>query len=380
MNIVTCFRGAAAAAAVALTVAVSVPVQAAVLAEQDYAHVNAALVRGYVLPRVAALAETTKTLAGAMPVFCAMPRGDRLDGVVRAFTAANDAWMRVRHLAFGPMELFMRANRFQFSPDPGGRVASDLAAAVAKRDEALLAPDDFSHAPVTIQGLSALEHLLFGNEARAALLSDDADAAYRCRLASVIARNVADMAAGVRADWTGGDTGTPFVDLVAHPGGDNPYYQTHLDATLQFFKSFYGGLQVIVDIKLLPPLGASLAAARPHLVESELSGASISNIVASLESLAALYSGPDGKHGLESLLVRSGADKPLEPLLRRAFDITLGTARSIDMPLARAVADPKARPKVEKLLLQVRALKQLVSKRLAEALGLAIGFNALDGD
>jgi hypothetical protein len=60
--------------------------------------------------------------------------------------------------------------------------------------------------------------------------------------------------------------------------------------------------------------------------------------------------------------------------------MTIATARGINVPLARAVADPAARRQVEKLLLQIRALKQLVSQRLSAATGLVVGFNALDGD
>jgi predicted lipoprotein len=44
------------------------------------------------------------------------------------------------------------------------------------------------------------------------------------------------------------------------------------------------------------------------------------------------------------------------------------------------VIDPTARPNVEKLHLEVRALRQIIAQRLAPALGFEVGFNALDGD
>ena len=45
-----------------------------------------------------------------------------------------------------------------------------------------------------------------------------------------------------------------------------------------------------------------------------------------------------------------------------------------------ATTDPALRPQVEKLAIQVQALKQIVRNRLAPALDLAVGFNSLDGD
>ena len=42
--------------------------------------------------------------------------------------------------------------------------------------------------------------------------------------------------------------------------------------------------------------------------------------------------------------------------------------------------DPARRPAVEKLRREAAALKRLLADRLAPALGLPLGFNALDGD
>ena len=66
--------------------------------------------------------------------------------------------------------------------------------------------------------------------------------------------------------------------------------------------------------------------------------------------------------------------------MRKAFRVTLKTARSVGQPVEKAATDSVSRPRVSKLLLQARALKQIVRDRLSKTLGLAVGFNALDGD
>ena len=73
-------------------------------------------------------------------------------------------------------------------------------------------------------------------------------------------------------------------------------------------------------------------------------------------------------------------DAKIGPLLTKAFALTLETARGIGKPLPQAVVDPASRPRVEKLATQIQAMRQLVGTRLAAALNLSVGFNALDGD
>jgi len=52
----------------------------------------------------------------------------------------------------------------------------------------------------------------------------------------------------------------------------------------------------------------------------------------------------------------------------------------VQPPLAEAVADPLRRPQVEALHAAVKALAEQVARQLPAALGLSLGFNALDGD
>jgi hypothetical protein len=367
---------AVAAAALALGLAGSGTARAA-LAETDYAEVNAAIVEGHVLPRMAAFERSAARLDAAMAAFCAgTGPGAEIRALLRRYHETMDAWMAVRHLNFGPAEEFMRASRIQFAPDPEGRVPAAVARLLTERGGAAFEAEAFTRESVAAQGLPALEHVLFGDDGRPAFTPGFPDPA-RCRLGRAIARNIMDMAEGMAADWqrSGG-----FAHSLTHPGESNSYFATHKDAAIALFRSLHGGFDVLVALKIEPPLGKSAAAARPDLVESRLSGRGIANIVLDLEALSALYRGESGKPGLARLLERSDKDPELAPLMRRAFAQTLATARTIAPTLTRAVVDPAGRPRVEKLHLQLRALRQIIAERLAPALGIAAGFNALDGD
>ena len=342
------------------------------IGEAGYARVNAALVESHILPRYARLAAATKAFATAVERFRAADgEADRARARAR-FHDAMDAWMGVRHLRFGPVESFMRGHRFHFWPQARGKALDSVRALIAAGDEAALSPARIGRANVAVQGLLAAEVLLYDEDRLGVRTAANAMARGLLRAA---AGNMRDMAAGIVADWRGGDD--PFARTLTRPGPGNGYFQDHREATLAFFKSLHDGLQFVADVKLKPVLGDAARAARPHLAESRRSGRSLRNVIGNLEALQALYRGEDGP-GLGDLAER--ADPKLDRLMRKAFRLTLATARSIVRPLEDAATDPSLRPKAEKLTIQVRALRQIVRDRLAPALALAVGFNALDGD
>ena len=341
------------------------------IAPADYARVNADLVEAHALPRYERLATATDAFATAAEAFCAAP-GDAGRASVRArFHDTMDAWMGVQHLRFGPMDFFMRGYRFYFWPQARGKVAEAVAGLVAAgEDDARLTR--IGRANVAVQGLLAVEVLLYDERY---LGTGDGTGAAGCGLLTAAAANMRTMAAEIVADWREGDA--PFARLLTMPGPDNPYVEDHAAGTLAFFQSLHDSLQLIHDVKLKPVIGASAQQVRPVFAEFRLSGRSRRNIVATLEALQALYLG-EGSAGLGDLTAI--ADPKLDRLMRKAFRLTLATAHSVDGPVEEAAADPALRPQVEKLATQVQALKQIVRDRLAPALGLAVGFNALDGD
>lgn len=342
---------------------------------QAYARVNAALVENHVLPRYERLAAAAAALADAAEDFCARPDSAGLMDMRGRFRDVMDAWMGVQHLRFGPAELFMRAYRLYFWPQARGKVGEAVRTLLEAGDVNALAPDRFRESSVAVQGLPAIEYLLYGEPER--LMAGDKAAEFRCALLGVIAASTQSTAADIVRDWRGGDAA--FAQATTEPRADSGYFGTHREATLAFFQSLHDGLQLIADVKLKPVVGESSEVARPRLAESRRSSRALRNIVLNLEALEALYTGGD-RPGLSELVRKHGEDAKLDALMRKAFRMTVATAESIDRPLTEAVTDAARRPRVEKLLTQVRALKQIVRTRLAAALDLTVGFNALDGD
>lgn len=338
----------------------------------DFARVNSALANQHILPRYAQLSQKTGSFAQAVQAYCT----DQDDaGRVRLRAQYREvlrAWMSIQHVRFGPVELFMRGYRFYFWPQARGKVHDAVDSIILAGNETALLPSRISQSNVAVQGLLAAEILL--HDARYLVPGSQAGA-MGCRLLEAVALNLSQMSADILSEWQEG--ATPFVRVLAEPGPENAYFREHRDGTLVFFQSLHDSLQYIAEVKLGPVIGDSFQTARPHLAETRLSRSSLDNVIGNLEAVQALYNG-EGDVGLSHLT--QAVDIKLDQLLRKAFRMTLVTARSLDRPLEEVATDPAQRATLEKLLLQVRALRQITRDRLAPALALPVGFNAFDGD
>lgn len=349
--------------------------------ESAYQRINESLVHHHLLPRYRDLAAAMGNLHGAVASLCATPAPDALEHARSAFHGAMDAWMAVQHLPFGPLERELRIYRLYFWPQARGKVADALAGLLETDDAGVLSPDRFSGTSAAVQGLPAAEHLLFMHGD--ALGTGTEAARTQCRVLESVGRNLEEIAREALDEW-GAVTGTgggsrSYADLVLGPGPENREFSTAKDATLLFFSALHDELALIADVKVGPVVRDTLESARPAFAESRPSRRATRNLEINLRALQALYAGESGP-GLGELVSAHGGDEGLDPLMRKAFRLTLGNLRSIGVPLDEAVVDPGRRPQTEKLSLQVRAMRKLVRTRLAEALDLAVGFNAMDGD
>ena len=350
------------------------------IASEAYQRVNESLVRHHVLPRYRRFAQAAAHLHEAVLPLCASPASSALERAREAFHAAMDAFMAMQHLQFGPLEQKLRAHRLYFWPQARGKVGEAIAELHAEGDHGVLSPERFSGASVAVQGLPAAEHLLFSRSE--AMMPGDVAGRAECRVLEAVSRNLERIAGEAEHEWTVvgvAGTSVPYAALMLEPGPDNADFPAPKEATLLLFSALHNQLELIADVKVTLVIGDSPATVRPALAESRASGRSTRNIVINLEALQALYVGESGP-GLGDLVADFEEDAQLDPLMRKAFRLTLDTARSIEVSLEAAAADPESRPWAEKLSLQVRALREIVRTRVATALDLAVGFNALDGD
>lgn len=334
-----------------------------------YEALNRAAVDGHVLPRYDALATATEKLEQMSKAFCAMPAAERkVETLQQAYHDAVDAWQDIQHVRFGPIDLFFRSQRFAFWPDPRNTIGKQMAELIAKHASGSMNPEILGRGSVAVQGLPALERMIFGDDAKK--LQAGADAAFRCGYVAAIAENLAGMARETQQEWRAPDKG--FAVQMLKPGqGADARYRDAKEVTLELFKSLYTAIELAADHKLARPLGASVDDARPRLAESWRSERSLRNIQHNLAAADDLYA---------TAFAPQVADKSLDAAIRTAFTQARASVAALPMPLERAVQDAGARKAAEKLAADTQALKGLVMQRLPEALQIPVGFNALDGD
>ncbi|MGO1119048.1 imelysin family protein [Rhodovibrionaceae bacterium A322] len=337
---------------------------------------NESLLEAYLLPRYGQLVTSTAALQEEATAFCAVPSPEGLQKLQMAFHQGLDSWMAVEHLRFGPGEFLMRPFRFTFWPDKRNSVGRDVSEALQAQDPAVLEQQKLSRSPVSLQGFSALERLIFGDKASKLLLSSSAEADYACKLVRAITVNLATMARNIEAGWLT-DEG-PFVQEILKAGNGSVTYETPTEATVEFFKSLHGGLQMVSDMKLARPLGSSLKKGKAKRVENWRSERGLKNIQINLQALEELYRA--GSYSFEDYLRERHQGAELADLLDRAFKQIDETVTAINLPLSRAVKDPDTRLQAEALRRETNALREVIAKDLSVALDLPLGFNALDGD
>jgi len=353
-----------------LALTVAAPAAAASVLED----LNRRLTDAVIVPGYEGFAAATQALERAMSGFCDDPTPQHLQSARQAFADAMLAWQRVQPVVFGPIVSGARTSIVQLFPGRRGAVSRQLSQALAEKDPGLLASGELEGKSVALTGLPALEQILYDAARVPAPGAATADTDYACALGAAIARNLAGLSAQVLDEWQrpGG-----FREAMLTAADGNDAYFTAEDASGDLLKTLHTALQSVIALKLEAPLGASLEDAKPRRAESWRSGLSLAEIRANLETAEALYVSAGG---FGAALDALADEDQLDSAMRQGFGRTFAQLDEIALTLPAAVEDPKARAQVEALLGEVKALRLLVSQNLAAALGLMIGFNAMDGD
>lgn len=337
--------------------------------------IAADLVTGHAIPGYQAFATAAGMLSDAAVSFCGAREAAGLETLRTAFLEAQAAWMGVQHLRFGAVLTENRHYRIQFWPDPHGRGGKHLRRLLAELDGKRGQEISVTKRSVAVQGLPVLERLLFTDSAQV-LLASTPEAETRCGLVMAVAKNLRDVARAVLMAWI--EDERPRAREWRAGLGEMDVARERMQG---FFRAFVDQLQLIADVKLARPLGATDARARPKFAESWRSETSMRNIVDNLEALKGLFAGaPEEAAGLSLALGEEGEEGDYRRAIAEGLDFVARYIAEHKIVLHRAVADEEQRAVAEFVVLQIRQIREMAVEQLAPALGVSIGFNAFDGD
>ncbi|UWQ27661.1 imelysin family protein [Leisingera sp. M523] len=303
-----------------------------------------------ILPAFQELAEDAEALAETAKTDC-----DPQSAPLRAaYGAAFDAWIAASHYRFGPTETDSRAFALAFWPDSRSKTPKALGNLIRSEDPDISDPAQFASHSIAARGFYALEYLLYDPQLSAAG-SDD----YRCALTRAISIDIAATAQSINTDWE--------QNYAAEMHSPADRYQSDEEITQELLKALSTGLQVLDDMRLGRPLG-TFDRPRPNRAEARRSGRSLRHVLVSLNAL----------EPLALALTDSRAD--LQSKITAGFAKARKKAGTLNDPVFAGVADPASRFRIESLQQEIINLRALVSGELGPALGVAAGFNSLDGD
>lgn len=337
----------------------------------DFEGFNARVADEHVIPRYQALAEAAAGLEESLDALCEEPGETALETARAAFHQVMDRWMAVEHIRIGPMERELRRQRLYFWPDFRGRGGRQLSQLLATEDRERLAPAALAEASVAVQGLPALERLLFDTDSEA--FQGDDGPSFRCRSAAAIGRNVAAVTREVHRGWTTGDP--PFRAVFVTPSQVETHFLEPRQTAGELFQGFYESLKALEQLKLGKALGSTADTSRPKAFESWRSGRPGRNLRLNLEAMRTLHADhfarlPDG----------TAPRRDIDERIQTTFEAALLALSEVEGRMTSLATQPDGHKELLLVASYVEVLARLVGVDLAQALGFSTGFNSLDGD
>lgn len=331
-------------------------------AANDWAETNKAIIDKFAIPHFETLLDSSKQLLTQSMDLCNSGSDESFTKTKEQYHQTMDAWQQVQILRTGPQEFLMRNFRIQMWPDRSNAGAKQIRKLLAEKDPTLLAPEKFRRSSTAVQGLPALERLLFSKDVQVSAFYDQGKATYRCQLTQAISKNIKNISSNLLKEWQ-----EKYKVTLLSPSEENESFSSHKEVASIFLKEVATQLQASYDQKFKRPLNVKHF--RAKRAESWRSGRSLRNITLNIESAEQLFN---------IGFIPHLNDEALKKKVSKEFKQAIETGKTFTMPLLEAHTDkPEA---LKAWMKQVSQLKRTVALDIPKSLDISLGFNSLDGD
>lgn len=325
-------------------------------------------VDGFIRPGYHRFRDASAALETDLRALCAAPSADALDVARGAFDDTVAAWSTIEIVRVGPV---IEANRFErilFYPDRKSTGLKQVQAILAKPDESATSVETLKDKSVAMQGLGALEFVLFGTGSDGLVEEKEG---FRCRYGAAIAGNLVRLGGELADAW---DKPDGIQDAWKHPGPDNPEFRDGREAITALLGILVHGAEAIRDQRIETFYKGEENNTFPKQAIYWRSGNTFTAIHGNIEGLRSLMkeSGMVDLLNDDSRSIVSSIDFVSKSLVRVADDI--------NPDVEAAVSDPAERAKLDFLLLNSKDLILRLNNDYGGAIGLAAGFSFSDGD
>lgn len=280
------------------------------------------------------------------------------------FSKTALAWASIELFRSGPVMDQNRLERVLFYPDRKSTGLKQVQRLIVKSDPSI-APDNIAHKSVAVQGLGALEFLLFGtgNE----LLSAQVNS-FRCQYASSVTTNLHTIASELYKAWMG-DYSKQWINA----GQEGSIFLNEQEAINELLGTIVHGLEALKDIRLKAFLREEPNRDRPKSALFWRSNNTLAILRANLEFIHSLLRDGD----LYSLAKDN--DRLIEQI-EFEFQQNKAAINAVKLSLFEALKNDDLRGKLAYFGTSLKFTINRIDQEFAQDLGLSSGFSFSDGD
>lgn len=355
------------AAAVGLT---SVSPKGVNAADFDHASLAATVLERHIRPGYERLQEASDAMVRSMETLCAAPDAEKTEAAKQAFGVLVEAWGRIEHIRFGPVSQSYAHERLAFWPDPKGIGRRQVRRLLRKRDLSVLEEGALAKKSVALQGLTALEVVLFAKGSEAIVVGLETGR-FRCRYGLAVARNIAMVSDALVKGW---GQGADFAVLWLKPGPDNAVYLNAEEVTRELAQALIEGLLSLRDHKVAGPMGLGPKGSAPTRPAFARSGLALRFIKANADGFLDFFS--EGGFADAFRPQATGLVDNIVGELTRVRDVAAEIA-------ATGATDLRSDDVVDQLLVlgfPLKNARERAAELVADIAGLVIRFNDSDAN
>ncbi|MDO8360928.1 MAG: imelysin family protein [Devosia sp.] len=327
-------------------------------------------IEGYVRPNFGQFADEASELKADVVGLCASPSSAALTRTQSQFQSTVTAFSRIEFVRLGPLGIADRLERLLFWPDSKGIALKQVQAALAAKDATAAETGSLQKKSVAMQGLGALEYLLFGtgNEDLGS-----SEGAYRCSYAGAISTLVDGLAATLDAEWQDNGPDGPAAHML-DPQPDAQDYRSQTEVLEKLAGTLINGTETIRDQRLKPVIGEGGGKPKPKSALFWRSGMTVPALAANFGGLRDFFVAAKYLEALGTTNSWVASSVMFE------LDNAVRAATALVDPIDKVVGDPVLFAAFKSLVTVTGSLDSLLGTNLATALGLSVGFSQLDGD
>lgn len=339
-------------------------------AQTDLQAITRGMIEEHILPGYSTLVGASGAQLEVVEDLCQTPSGDNLEVAQARFGDLVEAWSAVEFIRFGPAREDNRYERLFFWPDRNGRGLNQVQGVIANADETVTSIESLQGKSVALQGLLALEYVLFGNGSES-LQSGDI---HRCSYAQAIVGSMADTSQKMLGSWLGPQG---YAQLMLNTGADNPVYRTDSEALQELLRSMAEQLQIVHDAKLVRVVGNTVGEARARRAPLWRSGQSLPMIMANAQAMQSL-----NVVGMFAELLPDQSSRYAGTLRFELGQVVtrLQDLHSSGQSLEALTTSEETHGRLASVALPLAGAIRVVGEIYPAELGLSMGFNSLDGD